>query len=243
MTFDNVYDDAQRASSYATLEFPGTYYLAYRDLPEIINTHATAGRGLDFGCGAGRSTRFLKRLGYNTVGIDISEDMIKLANTAEPGGEYRKIDNNGIIPADLGLFDLVLSVFTFDNIPTWERKISLFTGLRDRCASGGRIVSLVSSPEIYTHEWASFTTRQFKENFVAKTGDIVKTIMTDIDDRRPVEDIFWPDDAYGEVYAQAGLQVVQTYRPLGRVDEPYPWVSETTIAPWTIYVLERSGKS
>jgi SAM-dependent methyltransferase len=240
MSFDNVYDDAQRASSYAALEFPGTYYLAYRDLPEIIRAHATTGRALDFGCGAGRSTRFVKKLGFDTVGIDISDDMIKLAQAAEPGGEYRKIENNGLIPPDLGTFDLVLAVFTFDNIPTWERKISLFSGLRDRCNATGHIVSLVSSPEIYTHEWASFTTKQFKENFTARTGDVVKTIMTDVDDRRPVDDIFWPDDAYREVYAKSGLHLVQTYRPLGRTDEPYPWVSETTVAPWTIYVLKRA---
>ena len=36
MEFTNVYDDAERAEAYAKLEFPGTYYLAYRDLPEII---------------------------------------------------------------------------------------------------------------------------------------------------------------------------------------------------------------
>ncbi len=36
MNFHNVYEDAQRAEAYAKLEFPGTYYLAYRDLPEII---------------------------------------------------------------------------------------------------------------------------------------------------------------------------------------------------------------
>ena len=33
MSFTNVYDDAQRAEAYGTLECPGTYYLAYRDLP------------------------------------------------------------------------------------------------------------------------------------------------------------------------------------------------------------------
>jgi SAM-dependent methyltransferase len=240
MSFDNVYDDAKRASSYASLEFPGTYYLAYRDLPEIIRTQATQGRALDFGCGAGRSTRFIKKLGFDPVGIDISDDMIKLAQAAEPDGAYRKIENNGLVPADLGTFDLVLAVFTFDNIPTWERKISLFTGLKDRCKPTGVIVNLVSSPEIYTHEWASFTTKQFKENFIAKTGEVVRTIMTDVDDSRPVDDIFWPDDAYREVYAKSGLQIVQTYRPLGRTDEPYPWVSETTVAPWTIYVLKRA---
>mgnify|MGYP006170551827 CR=1 FL=1 len=39
MTFSNVYADGQRAESYARLEFPGTYYLAYRDLPAILAEH------------------------------------------------------------------------------------------------------------------------------------------------------------------------------------------------------------
>ena len=37
--FSNVYDDRARADSYDKLEFPGTYYLAYRDLPAIFTEH------------------------------------------------------------------------------------------------------------------------------------------------------------------------------------------------------------
>ena len=37
--FHNVYDDESRARAYAELEFPGTYYLAYRDLPAILAEH------------------------------------------------------------------------------------------------------------------------------------------------------------------------------------------------------------
>jgi len=100
-------------------------------------------------------------------------------------------------------------------------------------------VSVVSSPDIYLNEWASFSTRDFPENARAKNGDVVQTVITDIEDRRPVEDILWADDAYQETYRQAGLEVVGTHRPLGRESEPYPWVNETRIAPWVIYVLRR----
>ena len=44
MLFSNVYDDKQRAEAYATLDFPRTYYLAYRDLPAIIAEHVV-GKG------------------------------------------------------------------------------------------------------------------------------------------------------------------------------------------------------
>jgi predicted TPR repeat methyltransferase len=72
----NVYADGVRARTYAQLEFPGIYYLAYRGLPEILAAHARGRGALDFGCGAGRSTRFLRRLGFAATGVDISGAMI-----------------------------------------------------------------------------------------------------------------------------------------------------------------------
>jgi predicted TPR repeat methyltransferase len=53
--------------------------LAYRDLPRIISEHVKGRKAIDFGCGAGRSTRFLRRIGFDVVGVDIAEDMIKKA--------------------------------------------------------------------------------------------------------------------------------------------------------------------
>jgi hypothetical protein len=35
------------------------------------------------------------------------------------------------------------------------------------------------------------------------------------------------------------LTLVETQKPLAKVDEPYAWVNETKFAPWTIYVLKR----
>lgn len=61
MAFSNSYKDAKRAEAYAKLEFPSTYYLAYRDLPKIISEHVKGREALDFGCGTGRLTRFLQK--------------------------------------------------------------------------------------------------------------------------------------------------------------------------------------
>nr|NIO37073.1 methyltransferase domain-containing protein [Candidatus Bathyarchaeota archaeon] len=94
--FSNVYDDAKRAEAYSKLEFPGTYYLAYRDLPNIISDHVKGTNALDFGCGTGRSTRFLRRLGFTAVGVDISEDMLKKAKELDPKGDYRLIEDSDL---------------------------------------------------------------------------------------------------------------------------------------------------
>ena len=62
--------------------------------------------------------------------------------------------------------------------------------------------------------------------------------MTDVEDRRPVIDVLWPDESYRDVFREAGLRLVATHRPLGREGEPMQWVNETRVPPWTIYVLE-----
>jgi len=236
--FANVYGDAERAAAYAKLEFPGTYYLAYRDLPEIISGCAKGGRGLDFGCGSGRSTRFLRGLGFEVTGVDISARMLDQARELDPDGDYRLVPDDGTLTAlDVAPSDVILSAFTFDNIPTREKKVGLFRSLRQVLKPGGHIVSLVSSPEIYTHEWASFSTRDFPENRQAASGEKVLIVMLDVEDARPVEDILWSAAAYHDVYREAGLQVVDTFQPLAKPEEPFDWVSETTVAPWTIYVL------
>ncbi|MDQ1354380.1 MAG: hypothetical protein QG657_4689 [Acidobacteriota bacterium] len=242
MEFVNVYEDDTRAQAYAKMEFPGTYYLAYRDLPDIILAHTQGRKAIDFGCGAGRSTRFLKKIGFATVGVDISRDMIKIAQSMDPQGDYRLMEDGDLGPFGDNSRDLVLAVFTFDNIPTGDRKEKILKEIRRVLTPGGRLVMLVSSPDIYMHEWASFSTKDFPENKYAKNGDIVRIIQTDIEDKRPVEDVLWGDDAYREIFTGTGFELINTYKPLAKESEPFAWVNETRIAPWVIYVLKKTEK-
>jgi SAM-dependent methyltransferase len=240
MSFSNVYDDAKRAEAYATLEFTGTYYLAYRDLPEIIGAYVTGREALDFGCGAGRSTRFLKKLGFNATGIDVSGSMVQLAQKADPGGTYRLVQDGDFSTFEPARFDLILSAFAFDNIPDAARRCQLLCGLKRLLTHAGRVVLLGSTPEIYTHEWASFTTKAFPENRCARSGDKVRIVMKDVADARPVEDLIWFHEDYLKLFAAAGLDLVARRTPLGRAGEGYEWVTETSVAPWVIYVLGKA---
>src|SRR5208282_1699475 len=128
VTFANCYADATRAQAYATLEFKNTYHLAYRDIPAILGEHVRGRKSLDFGCGTGRSTRFLRQHGFEVTGVDIAEDMIRKARELDPSGDYRLIQSNLIqsndvqsndVPGDdlsafqSATYDLVLAAFTF----------------------------------------------------------------------------------------------------------------------------------
>jgi|ERR1041385_1462956 ubiquinone/menaquinone biosynthesis C-methylase UbiE len=235
--FSNAYDDKVRAEAYDSLEFPGTYYLAYRDLPAIIRKHVHGTKAIDFGCGAGRSTRFLRTMGFEVTGVDISESMLTFARRRDPDGDYRLIPDGDLSGLETGAHDLVLSAFTFDNIPTLEKKLLNFQSLKRLLNQNGCIVIVVSSPEIYLHEWTSFSTKDFPQNRTAKSGEKVFVIMLDVEDKRPVEDILCSADDYAKTFQRAGLVPVDTHKPLGNPTEPYRWVTETRIAPWTIYVL------
>jgi len=133
MTFRNVYEDATRADAYSRLEFPGTYFLAFRDLPSLCERHVTGRRAVDFGCGAGRSTRLLRALAFEVVGVDVSADMIRRARELDPSGDYRLVEPARLVGLLPGAWDLVLSAFTFDNIPQAE-KAAHFAGLEARLA-------------------------------------------------------------------------------------------------------------
>ena len=237
MSFTNVYDDGRRAESYAKLDFPGTYYLAFRDLEAIFAEHVKGAAALDFCCGAGRSTRFLKKLGFDAAGMEISSSMIELARKADPEGRYLLVDDGDFGPLGSGRFDLIFSAFAFDNIPGVDKRRELLRGLRRLLNEEGRIILLGSTPEIYCHEWVSFTTVEFPENRDAMSGETVRIVMKDVEDKRPVVDLLWFHEDYLDLFAASELDLVAQYRPLGREDEPYEWESETSIAPWVIYVV------
>ncbi len=238
--FRNTYADEVRARSYADLGFPATYYLAFRDLPSLFEHHVTGRHALDFGCGTGRSTRFLGERGFEVLGVDVSEPMLTRARERDPDGGYMLIPEGELTTLQGRSFDLVLCAFTFDNVPTATKRI-IFDGLRGLLAEGGRIVNLVSAPEIYVNEWTSFSTKDFMENASAQSGDVVRIRMLGVPDSRPVEDVYWTDDDYRDVYAAADLRVLETHCPLGKSSDPFDWVSETRVSPWAIYVLEPSG--
>jgi SAM-dependent methyltransferase len=238
-TFGNVYEDEERARAYATLQFPGTYYLAFRDLPALIRRYSHGRRALDFGCGAGRSTRFLRDLGMQVTGVDISQAMLDQARALDPAGDYHPVRDSIGSQFATGSFDVILAAFTFDNIPTDEVKADALSGLRDLLAPTGALFLVVSSPALYVNEWASFTTRDCPENRHARDGDRVHIVMLDVPDRRPVEDVLCTDAHYQRLFESTRLRVLDVESPLATGKEATQWVSETSTAAWTIYVLCR----
>jgi len=232
----NPYSDADLADFYSGLDYAGTFQLAVRDLPDIIERHVTGSAALDFACGAGRSTRFLKALGFDAIGADLSQSMLTNAARQDPEGTYHLVGDGDLCRLAGAAFDLILSAFPFSSTPTQDKVRAMLSALRDLLAPDGRLLMIEANDALYRHEWVSFSTAAYPQNAAAKSGDPVPIVFRDRMDR-PVFDTLWTDEDYRRSFDAAGLHPLETHRPLARDDDPDAWISEREIAPWVIYVL------
>ena len=111
---------------------------------------------LDLACGAGDYTRQLKQAGAShTVGVDISEEMIKLARKQEVqaplGIEYILSDAQEL--GKIGDFDLVTAALYLHYAPTKEQLLKFCQTPYDNLKSGQRFITVNGNPEIKGPEY------------------------------------------------------------------------------------------
>jgi SAM-dependent methyltransferase len=242
MSEANQYNDQVIADAYAKLGITNGYYLAYRDLPHLFSKYMLSGSALDYGCGTGRSTRFLRDHKFSAVGVDIADAMIAKARNLDPRGDYRVIAPGDLRSFPASTFDLALSNMPFDTIPTMTEKVRTLLEIARVLKPGGIKILVAASHELYLREWVSWSSIDFPENRLAKAGDPVKIAITDLGDRQIVEDILWTEDAYRETFAHTPLELLEILRPTIGPHDSYQckWISERTHAPFVIFVLRKA---
>jgi len=113
-------------------------------VPALLNRHVNGKKALDYGCGPGRSTRFLKNLGFDTVGVDISKEMLSKAAQQDESGEYLHI-RSGQLPFKNNSFDLVFSSFVFLEVATFNGIAEILREIKRVLNPDGSMV-LVTGP-------------------------------------------------------------------------------------------------
>jgi ubiquinone/menaquinone biosynthesis C-methylase UbiE len=64
------------------------------------------------------------------TGVDVSQPMLEQARALDPGGDYRLVGHGDLGSLQGGMFDLILSAFTFDNIATRGQKETALAALK-----------------------------------------------------------------------------------------------------------------
>ena len=115
---------------------------------ESLGLKVKFGKCLDFGCGAGRLTQALAKFFNESIGVDISEKMIQLAeiyNLRENCKFFVNEDENLSLFSD-GCFDFIYSSITFQHIrPTYA--LAYLRACLRKLSIGGVMVFQITTKE------------------------------------------------------------------------------------------------
>lgn len=214
----------------------GTDTLVFRALEQRLLALAPQGEALDVGCGTGRSTRFLNRLGLEAVGLDVSAARLREARRLDPDGHYQPYSRGQAFPFSSHRFQIVLATWVVLEIETLEAMAQLLQEVERVLHPGGTLFVATNTPEFYAHRWLTSAVNFPENRPPLRSGQTVKVLLQP--EQLHIEDYFWSDGDYRTVFSQVGLRVQQALYPTAPPNEP-GWQDETRVAPYVIYELSK----
>jgi SAM-dependent methyltransferase len=167
-------------------------------------------RTLDLGCGEGRLSRDLKRLGHQVVGVDVSPIMIAAAQQADPKIETHVADA-AQLPFPEGSFDCVvahLSLQDVDDLGGTVREVARVLEPEGRlCAAVVHPMNSASDPRGDTPDppmiiSTSYLDVSYYVDHISRNG----LEMTFVSAHRPIE-------VYANAFTDAGLLIERLREP------------------------------
>jgi 2-polyprenyl-3-methyl-5-hydroxy-6-metoxy-1,4-benzoquinol methylase len=118
----NTYDD--NAREYAAMIDKDDILGPELVIPKLLEFASPVNglKVLDAGCGEGRISRALHDMGADVVGIDVSENLVAMADERREGREieYQNLDlSNEAPPKYADAFDMVVSNLVIDDVPDY----------------------------------------------------------------------------------------------------------------------------
>jgi SAM-dependent methyltransferase len=167
-------------------------------------------RTLDLGCGEGRLSRDLKRLGHAVVGVDLSPGMVAAAREADPEIDVRLADAAELPFAD-GSFDCVVAFMSLQDVDPFERAIEEAARVLE---PGGRFCLAIVHP---LNSAGRFDGDRADSPFVVTGSYLEPSYYADAFARDGLElevvSAHRPLQAYTEALAGAGLLIERLREP------------------------------
>jgi ubiquinone/menaquinone biosynthesis C-methylase UbiE len=239
-------DYSKLARLYAQNQATGTDYLAFRDIPALVSIYLPKGIKLfvlEFGCGAGLSTRFIKKVlpdNSNVIGVDISSEMLHEAMLADPLGTYLKMGQT--IPFSNSVFDFVYCNFVLFELPSRDEIVRVFTEIARTMKKDSYLIATTGTPEMYNrrNRWTTLDAN-FPENDHLQSGDLAKVRVILPEGMITFNDYYWTEKDYRECFAAAGFSLISVNYPLGSENDllDWKWKDEIRVAPYVIFVLRK----
>ncbi len=225
------------AKEYSQLGIKDTFYLAYRDIPSLIKKYVQGKHVLDYGCGSGRSTRFLKTLGLTVTGIDTSKEHLLEAKKLDQKGVYTFLKDS-TLPYNDDSFDCIFLCLVLMEVSSLEKMKKMFLELHRVLKKNGTILIVTDAENMYKHETASFTYNFPENKKPIKGGMQIKLGFrgTNI----VFYDYYWTQKDYKKIFTATDFKTVKVHNPLATGKEPFVWHSEMKHPHFSIYVLKKN---
>lgn len=198
---------------------------------------------LDFGCGAGRSTRFLRRFGIaDVLGVDTSEKMLAQASKVELAGTRYQIVDEYSLPFDDNAFDLGFSGIVFPEFSSDEAVVKSIKELARVTKHSGTVIILTCDMAAYVTSADGFECLLGADRIQRLTdGDPIPTRV--VSTGEIFNDYYWSDDFFRASFKTAGLQTIEFIRPVASAEQREACRNLSDKSCYVIYVCKKSGKT
>ncbi len=186
-----------------------SYWRFHRD--QFLNLLPPPARlTLDIGCGEGRLTRDLKKLGHHVIGLDASPSLVAAAREADGSIDVRLADA-AALPIDDASADLAVAFMSLHDIDAMPAAIREIARVLDR---GGRLCLAIVHP---INSAGSFAQRSPDAPFVIKGDYLHAFAYSDAVERDGLAMTFHsrhrPLESYFSALEEAGLLVEALHEP------------------------------
>ena len=224
----------EQASSYTQTQNVPHRYLAYKDIPTFISNFVRGKKALDYGCGAGASSKLLFDLGFDVISVDLSLTMLEQARASFPDIHFCTVN----ILDKVSKFDLVFSSFVLFELSSKKDIVLYLRKAFSFLKKGGIFIGITGSKHLYSscRNWLTFDAN-FDENTNLRSGDIAKLLLKS--PKMEFFDYYWEEKDYLDCFEKAGFKILQVHYPLGAFDDPYSWRDELSFSPFVTFIATK----
>jgi len=233
----DLYHDVAKAyaeySQYAKTEWTLGYSVIFDLLGEVSGKYI-----LDYGCGEGKFSRFLKKNGASIIGVDVSESMIKQAQFQEKEGiEYRVIESGNLSFIPDKSIDVAVMCFVLSTLNDRKHMFQILQEIYRVLSTDGQFIIMNNNWEV--SHGRSFISFEILEEVPLKPG---MAMSVKLKTKPPVylDDYCWPKKFYKELLEEVGFQAVEILEPTISIDDTtQKWLDEKTNSPLILIKSEK----
>lgn len=213
----------------------GNYTKKFIQIPGFL-TYVERSKGqtlLDLGCGSGLVSIIFHEEGLDVTGVDISEQMIELAQTKNPGPKYLHID--GTKYRSKNPFDIIISNMVVCNIPDINTLNEFFLSTFENLKACGKAYITNQATDFQKTVDYGFAKVYYPDEVTE--GSKISVELKNLNDTwiGPFTNYHWSKDAITDTAVKNGLKLIDTV-PLKSVNQQDNFPDQ---GKYFLYVFER----